>query len=65
MPQVECAAQGVTHALQRHVVAEVVPATQRYRRQVQTAATDATVRHAVVAVGGGKVLVEHVHVVLL
>ncbi len=55
--------EGATHdraaRLERPVVAEVPPESERDRRQLEAAAAAAAVAHAVVAVGCGHVAVDH------
>ena len=50
--EVERPAQDLPLAIERHVIAEVLPQAERHRRQAQTAATTATVRMVLVTIGG-------------
>jgi hypothetical protein len=60
--EIEGAAQDVPLAVERHVVAEVVPQAQRHRGQHESALADPSVRHAaVVAARVGVVRVQDRH----
>src|SRR4029077_607228 len=50
--EVERPSQDLPLAIERHVMAEVLPQAERHRRQAQTAATTATVRMVLVTIGG-------------
>src|SRR5205085_1647504 len=50
--EIERAAQNLALGVERFVVAEVVPKTQRHRRQLDAAATATLVGHLLVAVRG-------------